>query len=99
MAKGRKSSALKTDLVLDHLRGESIEMLSRKHDVTINDLANWVETFKLGGTLSLKSKPQNLENYELEQAKRLIADQALAIDILKKRNQLIDKLNKKPPRS
>ena len=87
MAKSRKSSALKTDLVLDHLRGESIELLSRKHNVGINDLTNWVETFKLGGKLSLKSQPQNLENYELEQAKRLIADQALAIDILKKRKK------------
>jgi hypothetical protein len=99
MAKGRKSSVLKSDLVLSHLRGESIEVLSREHNVSIGDLTSWVETFKLGGKLSLKSKPQNVENYELEQAKRLIADQALAIDILKKRNLLIDKLNKKSPRS
>ena len=86
MAKGRKSSVLKSDLVLSHLRGESIEVLSREHNVSIGDLTSWVETF-------------NVENYELEQAKRLIADQALAIDILKKRNLLIDKLNKKSPRS
>lgn len=95
MAKGRKSIGMKTDIVLQHLRGESLETLSRKHNVSVNELALWTETFKAAGKQSLKSNSKSFESYELEQAKRVIAEQAISIDILKKRNQLIDKLNKK----
>lgn len=95
MAKGRKSSIQKTELVLSHLRGESLEEISRKHNVSLHDLKEWIETFKQAGQLSLKSKPQSIENYELDEAKRIIANQVITIEILKKRNQLIDKRNKK----
>ena len=81
--RGRKSLNYKTDIVLERLRGESLEELSRKHKITIN-----------GGKGSFKSKPQTIEDYELTQAKHIIADQAITIDILKKRNLLIDKLKK-----
>lgn len=92
--RGRKSLNYKTDIVLERLRGESLEELSRKHKITIHEIEEWVEKFINGGKGSLKSKPQTIEDYELTQAKHIIADQAITIDILKKRNLLIDKLKK-----
>lgn len=44
----RKSAKLKTQMVLDLLRGKTIEEVSREYQVTIADLTEWRTAFLKG---------------------------------------------------
>ena len=78
----RKSSIKKTEIVLELLRGASIEELSRKNKVAVHELTNWRETFIQHGSSGFKKKPQDTMRHELE---RLIGRQQLEIELLKKK--------------
>ena len=41
MLKQRRSSKFKTDVVLELLRGETLESLSRKYGVTMGEIDSW----------------------------------------------------------
>lgn len=88
----RKTAKLKTEIVLKKLRGEPLELLSREYNVTAAEISEWEQKFMLGGSGALKSVVSSAEQKELERAKRLLGEQAMEIEILKKRNQLIQKI-------
>jgi hypothetical protein len=90
--KPRKSKNLKTEIVIELLRGESIEILARNNQVTVSEIEVWRERFLKAGTNSLSSTPKTAEKADLEAAMRLIADQAMTIEILKKRNLAIERI-------
>jgi len=79
--KKRMSSANKEDLVMRVLRGEDLETVSRESGVAMHLLQAWRDTYTRAGRESLKAKPGNSVESELE---RQIKQQASEIEILKK---------------
>jgi len=88
MGKKRRSAAVKEQAVLRLLRGEDLELVSRDSGFGLHELNNWRERYLRGGREALKSHPGDPVNAELDQAKKLIANQALEIEILKKARAL-----------
>jgi transposase-like protein len=82
--KKRRSAAVKEQVVLRLLKGEDLELVSRETGFGLHELAAWRERYLRGGREALKSHPGDPANAELDQAKKLIANQALEIEILKK---------------
>ena len=82
--KKRRSAAVKEEVVLRLLKGEDLELVSRETGFALHELTAWRERYLRGGREALKAHPGDLLNVELDQAKKLIANQALEIEILKK---------------
>ena len=82
--KKRRSVALKEEVVLRLLKGEDLELISRETSFALHELTAWRERYLRGGREALKSHPGDPVNTELDQAKKLIANQALENEILKK---------------
>ena len=82
--KKRRSAAVKEEVVLRLLRGEDLQLVGRESGFAMHELTAWRERYLRGGREALKSHPSDPVNTELEQAKKLIANQALEIEILKK---------------
>ena len=80
----RKITKLKTEIVLKKLMGEPLEILSREYNVTTAEISEWEQKFMLVGSGALKSVVSSAEQKELERAKRLLGEQAMEIEILKK---------------
>lgn len=81
--KARISRKKKVDIVLELLRGESLEELSRNHKVAIHELNQWRETFVSSGESGFKTSPKtNKREAELE---RIIGRQQMEIELLKKK--------------
>ena len=86
MSKGKKrrSAAVKEEAVLRLLKGEDMELVSRETGHPMHELAAWRDAYTRGGRESLKSNPGDPRNTELEEAKRVIANLAMEVEILKK---------------
>lgn len=91
MEQKRRSAKLKTEVVLSLLRGESAEELSRKHGVTMADIAQWRDEFIANGTQGFKKNP---EESKLARAERRIGQLEMELDLVKKKNELVAKLRK-----
>jgi len=84
MAKQRRWSAKqKTELVLNLLRGESIEELSRSHNVAMADIAAWRNKFLEGGENSLKKQAE--ADPQIAEYQKLLARKEMVLEILKKK--------------
>lgn len=85
MAKQRRRMAgTKEEVVLRLLRGEDMELVSRDSGFGMHELKKWLDQYKRAGREALKSHPVNAANQELEQARQLIAKQALELELRKK---------------
>lgn len=85
MAKQRRRMAgTKEEVVLRLLRGEDMELVSRESGFGMHELKKWLDQYKRAGREALKSHPSNVANQELEQARQLIAKQALELELRKK---------------
>ena len=82
----------KTSIVLELLRGEDIETLSRKHQVTVGQLSQWRDDFISGGKQSFKKDP---EAARLKQAERLIGKLQMELELRKKKSQVLKRLKGK----
>ena len=82
--KKRRSAAVKEEVVLRLLKSEDMALVSREPGFALHELTDWRQRYLRGGREALKSHPGDLVNAELDQAKKLIANQALEIEILKK---------------
>lgn len=82
------TSKRKTEVVLQLLRGEEIELLSRKNEVSVSEISHWRETFLSGGENSFKRSP---EDSKLNKAERLIGQLQMELEITKKKNELMRK--------
>ena len=54
----RKSAKIKTQLVLELLRGKPIEEVSRENQVTVADLSAWRDAFIKNGEAGFKKHPK-----------------------------------------
>ena len=87
----RKSASFKTSVVMELLRGETIEALSRKHGLTMAELSEWRDAFIANGMDGFKKKP---EEAKLARAERRIGQLEMELDLVKKKNEFIAKQRK-----
>lgn len=74
----------KTSIVLELLRGEDIETLSRKHQVPVSKISQWRDDFINGGKQGFKRDP---EAAKLKQAERIIGKLQMELELQKKKNE------------
>ncbi|MBW3544725.1 MAG: transposase, partial [Bacteroidetes bacterium] len=79
----------KSSIVLELLRGEDIETLSRKHQVTVAQLSQWRDDFINGGKQGFKKDP---DAAKLKQAERLIGKLQMELELRKKKSEVIKRL-------
>jgi hypothetical protein len=77
-------------MVMRLLRGEDMELVSRESGFGLHELKKWLDQYKRAGREALKSHPGIAADLELEQARQLIAKQALELEILKKAKALAE---------
>ena len=87
----RKSASFKTSVVMELLRGETIENISRKHGLTMAELSEWRDEFIANGMDGFKKKP---EEAKLARAERRIGQLEMELDLVKKKNEFIAKQRK-----
>lgn len=68
VSKKRKSAKVKTQMVLELLRGKPIEEVSREYQVTVADLSEWRDAFIKNGEAGFKRRPENSRIAEYERA-------------------------------
>jgi transposase len=86
--KVRISSKKKTEIVLDLLRGISIEELSRLNKVAVHEITAWRNAFVENGSKGLKRGKKDSNQSELE---RIIGKQQMEIELLKKKKTAFGK--------
>lgn len=86
------TSKKKTEIVIALLRGEDIEFLSRKHEVTISEISQWRDLFISNGENGFKRDP---EQSKLQKAERLIGQLQMELELTKKKNEWVRKRNGK----
>mgnify|MGYP003393645333 FL=1 len=87
----RKSASFKTSVVMELLRGETIENISRKHGLTMAEISEWRDAFIANGMDGFKKKP---EEAKLARAERRIGQLEMELDLVKKKNEFIAKQRK-----
>lgn len=91
MSRVRKSAKFKSAVVLELLRGESAEELSRKYGITMAELSAWRDEFIENGIQGFKRNP---EESKLAKAERRIGQLEMELDLVKKKNALVAKTRK-----
>lgn len=84
----RNSAKRKGELVLRVLRGETLEEVSRGEKVTIAELTEWREQFIQKGIDGFKKDP---EKAEIGRYERTIGNLHMEIELLKKKNDFMEK--------
>ena len=73
---GRWSARRKVSVVIEVLKGESLESLSRRHGVTAAKLSQWRDDFVAGGEARLKDREVAVEGADPRRLKSVVADLA-----------------------
>ena len=68
--------ATKVSVVIEVLKGESLESLSRRHGVTAAKLSQWRDDFVAGGEARLKHREVTVEGADTRRLKSVVADLA-----------------------
>lgn len=82
---GRWSAQRKMSVVVELLRGEDLETLSRKHGVTAATLTGWREAFLRGGEGGLKSRELDLGDEEKQRLKSVVANLSMDNELLREK--------------
>lgn len=93
--RGRWTSAKKMEIVLQLLKGESLENLARENNLTAARISQWREDFLQGGQTALKSRKPDLRDQEIERLRRKVGELTMDVDILKAFKELRE--GKRPP--
>src|ERR671915_1671382 len=80
--RGRFSSPRKTAAVLRLLRGEDLELLSRELGVTAAELSGWRDQFLAGGEASLKSRPADARDAEIDRLQAKVGELTMTTELL-----------------
>ena len=78
----RMSAKRKRDAVLRLLRGEDLELLSRELGVTAAELSVWRDAFLVAGEASLKSRPADHRDLEIDRLKTKVGELTMANELL-----------------
>ena len=79
MKQQRQTSKFKAQVVLELLKGETLEELSRKYAVTMAEINTWRDEFIQNGTDVFKRKP---EDSKLSRAERKIGQLEQEIELI-----------------
>ena len=82
---GRFSSRRKREAVLRVLRGETLDAVSRAIGVTAGTLAGWRDQFLAGGEASLKSRPADDRDDEIQRLRAKVGEITMANELLLER--------------
>jgi transposase len=82
---GRWSAKRKVSVVLELLRGASLESTSRKHRVTAATLTEWRDRFLAGGEAILKSREVDVEGEEKRRLKSVVASVSVDNELLREK--------------
>jgi transposase-like protein len=78
----RMSAGRKREAVLRLLRGEDLELVSRKLGVTAAELSGWRDAFLAAGEASLKSRPADARDSEIGRLKEKVGELTMANELL-----------------
>ena len=92
--RGRFSAPRKTQAVLRLLKGEDLEALSRELKVTAATLSQWREAFLAAGQASLKSRPADERDEQIQRLKAKVGEMTMAVELL---NEKIDRMENHVP--
>lgn len=90
---GRWSAKRKVSVVLELLRGEDLESLSRKYAVTAATLSAWRDAFLAGGEAGLKIREDDLVDEQGRRMKSVIAELAMTVELQRERIQQLENAN------
>ena len=90
--KERMSANKKTEVVLQLLRGDSLDELCRIHNITANQLNDWREIFINKGRDGFRKNPGD---YRLKEAQAIIGRQAIELDLYKKKMELVRQIKER----
>ena len=93
--KGRWSAKRKMAVVLEFLRGEDLESLSRKYAVTAATVSAWRDAFLASGEAGLKIREDDLVDEQGRRMKSVIAELAMTLQLQGERIQQLE--NAHPP--
>jgi hypothetical protein len=91
--KGRWSAKRKMAVVLELLRGEDLETLSRKNAVTAATLSSWRDSFLASGEAGLKIRQDDLVDEQGRRMKSVIAELAMTVELQRERIQQLENAN------
>ena len=78
----RRMSARRKEAVLRLLRGEDLELLSRELGVTAAELSGWRDQFLAAGESSLKSRPADARDAEIDRLQAKVGELTMATELL-----------------
>jgi len=90
---GCRSAKRKMAVVLELLRGEDLESLSRNYAVSAATLSYWRDAFLAGGEAGLKIREDDLVDENGQRMKSVIAELAIANELLRERIQQLENAN------
>lgn len=76
------SARRKQEAVLRLLRGEDLELLSRELMVTAAELSGWREAFLAAGEASLKSRPADVRDLEIDRLQAKVGELTMTNELL-----------------
>jgi len=82
--KKRKSAKVKTEAVLELLRGKTLEEVSRKYVVSIAELSKWRNAFIRNGERAFKRDPESARISEYE---KVIGRIQMELELYKKKER------------
>jgi transposase-like protein len=82
--KKRLSAKMKAEVILKYLQGQGLDILSREYQVPSARIIEWKETFIKSGLQGFK---KHAKDAPLRDAHRVIGQQAMEIELYKKRLQ------------
>jgi transposase len=91
VGRGRWSAKRKISVVLELLRGEDLETLSRRNGVTAATISNWRDVFLARGEAGLKSREVDVEDEEKQRLKLVVAELAMSNELLKEKIRHLEK--------
>ena len=91
--KGRWSAKRNMAVVLELLRGEDLESVSRKYAVTAATLSAWRDAFLASGEPGLKIRQEDLADENGRRMKSVIAELAMANELLRERIRQLENAN------
>lgn len=91
--KGRWSAKRKVAVVLELLRGEDLESLSRRYAITAATLSSWRDAFLASGEAGLKIRQEELADELGRRMKSVIAELAMSNELLRERIRHLENAN------
>ncbi len=78
----RMSARRKQEAVLRLLRGEDLELVSRELGVAAAELSSWRDRFLAGGETSLKSRPADAREAEIDRLQAKVGELTMTTELL-----------------